>query len=682
MRYHYYILSLLAVFCFKTIYAQQPDSIALNDTIKEVIITAKSPGTTAVTKYGEEILLSTQKLSKQVKILGSADVFRYIQLLPGIATNNDFTSGTSVQGCEFSQSIVEMDGATIFYPYHLMGIFSACNNDHFSTVALEKSIHSAEFANRLGGKISIRPQTEIPKTFSGNIDAGLISSGTTLSIPLSSKCGLILSGRLSYLNTLYSPLLENEDNRIRYDFFDTNLTFLYKKDTNSTFSINALLGKDLLACHSKESFLDFELGWNNTAISASYEHVDKTVSHKTNVAFSRFDNKLRVVMTEFSINIPNNINLISIKELIKIDLGKNWDIKTGGAFEYTKMQNNTGNTEGLYNNNTQHITYTETTETRIHSDITYSPNEKWHLCAGAKATFYSNGDFNHFSINPCATIRYKFNKNNSTALHAGIYNQYIHQAGFSANGLPTDFWFMSDSQLPQQKAYGFSASWVHHISPFNMDLSAEIYYKRILNQPEYNGSVMNIIYNDFDAKSNIIESNGFNTGLDIMLQKQFGRLSGWISYSLGFARRKIPELATGYIPSTRESLHNLSITANYKHNNKFSYAANFVFASGTPTTPIESVFMIGENVLCKYGEFNSWHLPHYHRLDLSATYTFPQKANGKYSHFLNLSIVNAYASKNVIFQYFSYWLDDNTFKFKKMSTLFKVLPSISYRLEF
>ena len=682
MRYHYCILLLLADFCFNIANAQQLDSIALNDTIHEIVITAKNPSTTAISKYGDRISFSAQNLGKQVRILGNADVFRYIQLLPGVATNSDYSTGTSVQGCEFSHSIVEMDGATLFYPYHLMGIFSTCNNDHFSNVSLEKSIHYADFANRLGGKVSIQAQNELPNSISGNIDAGFISSGATIAIPISYKCGLILSGRISYLNALYSSLLENEDNKIKYDFFDTNLTFLYKKDTSNTFSVNALFGQDRLDCFSKESFLNMRLGWKNFALTATYEHIGKTLSHKSNVAFSRFDNTLNIIMPDFNAGIPSEITQLSIKESIKVTLGKKWYINTGGAFEHCKMMNNTSNVDGLYNNDSKQVSYTNANEIRIHGDIAFCPDEKWNLSTGAKATIYNSDDYNHVSIDPCATIRYKHPWYGSMTLHAGIYHQYIHQTGFSANGLPTDFWFLSDKQLKPQKAYGITVSWKHRIRPLDMDFTAEVYYKRMLNQFEFNGSAMSVLFNDFDAKSNIIDSHGFNTGIDIMLQKQFGKITGWVSYSLGFARRKIPELVKGYVPSARESLHNLSITANYKHNDKFSYAANLVFASGAPTTPIKSVFMIGENVLCEYGEYNSWHLPHYHRLDLSATYTFPKKIAGKYSHFLNLSIVNAYASKNVMLQYFSYSIDNATLKFKDMSTMFRVLPSISYRFEF
>lgn len=681
MRYPYCILLLLAVFCFKTISAQQPDSIALNDTIKELVITAKPPNTTSISKYGEEISFTTQNLNKHAKILGNADAFRYIQLLPGVSINNDYTSGTSVQGCDFSHSIVEMDGATLFYPYHLMGIFSTCNNDHFSRVSLEKSVHSADFANRLGGKISILPQTQIPNNISAKADLGLISSGTSLSIPISSKCAVILSGRISYLNKLYKTALEDENNKIKYDFFDTNLTFIYKKDSNNTLSINTLLGQDRLSCHSKESFLDFKLGWDNFAFTATYEHSGK-ISHKTNVAFSGMNNKFNIYMQEFNVDIPTEISQLSIKETINTALGDTWSINAGSVFEYYKINNNSSHVEGLYNTQTSRKGYANAFETRIFGNIIFKPNKKWNLSTGIKATFYNNGKYQHVSADPHITLRFNHNELGSLALHTGIYHQYIHQAGFSSNGLPTDYWFMSDNLLPQQRAYSISASWKQYITSLDTDISAEIYYKRIQNQPELNSSVMDVLNNDFDAKNNLIESNGYNTGIDLMLQKQFGKISGWISYSLGFARRKIPELAAGYVPSSRESLHNLSITASYKHNNSFSYTANFVFASGTPTTPIKAVFMVGENILCKYGEYNSWHLPHYHRLDLSATYTFPKKIYNKFNHYLNFSIVNAYANKNVIFQYFSYTREDKTFKFKEVSTLFKVLPSISYRLEF
>lgn len=673
---------LLAVFYFKTAKAEQADSITLNDTIHEIVITAKNPSVTAISKYGEQISISTQNLDKQVKILGSADAFRYIQLLPGIATNNDYSTGTSVQGCEFSHTIVEMDGATLFYPYHLMGIFSICNNDHFSKVALEKSIHNADFANRLGGRISIQAQKELPCSLSGSIEAGLISSGISMSIPVSSKCAFILSGRLSYLNALYSSLLENEDSRIKYDFFDTNLTYIYKMDVANTLSVNALFGQDRLFCNNKESFLDFNLGWDNLALSASYEHSGKTVSHKTNISISRFDNTLNIVMPDFNAGIPSEISHLSIKESAEVALVKKWLINAGGVFEYYKMMNNASSVEGLYDNNSQQAGYTNANETRIYGNIMFRPGEKWELNAGVKITNYNNGDYNHVSIDPSATIKYKSPLCGSMALHAGIYHQYIHQTGFSANGLPTDFWFLSDMFIKPQKAYGIAASWKYRISRLNVDLTTEVYYKRMLNQSEYNGSVMSVLFDDYDAKNSIIASQGFNAGFDIMLQKQFGKFTGLMSYSLGFARRKILELAKGYVPSTRESLHNLSVTVNYKHNSMFSYAVNFVFASGAPTTPVKSMFMVGENILSEYGEYNSWHLPHYHRLDLSATYRFPKKIAGKYSHFVNLSVVNAYASKNVMLQYFSYQEDDATFKFKEMSTMFKVLPSISYRLEF
>ncbi len=163
-KFHTYCTwMLLAVFCFQKTHAQNPDGTVLSDTIKEIVITAKSQQLTSISSHAEKISLSSQRLGYQAKILGNADAFRYIQLLPGVSTNNDYTTGTSIQGCEFSHSVVEMEGATLFYPYHLLGIFSTCNNDHFSNISIEKSIHSSNFANRLGGKIEIQPKKNARK---------------------------------------------------------------------------------------------------------------------------------------------------------------------------------------------------------------------------------------------------------------------------------------------------------------------------------------------------------------------------------------------------------------------------------------------------------------------------------------------------------------------------------------
>ncbi|MBQ7942204.1 MAG: TonB-dependent receptor [Muribaculaceae bacterium] len=675
------ILLLFAILLSAGIKAQDTKPTLINDTIQEITVTAKAHNATSISRHGDKISLSTHNLSRQVNILGSADAFKYIQLLPGVKTNSDYTTGTSVQGCDFSHTAIEMDEATLFYPYHLLGIFSACNNDHFSSVSLEKSIHSADFANRLGGKISVMPHNVPIKKFTGSANIGLISSGTSLSIPLSSQCALILSGRLSYLNTLYSGLMENKDNKINYDFFDTNLTFIYKKNKANTLSINALLGQDRLKCYNKESFLNLKMGWDNTAISASWEHTGKTY-HKSSISFSDLKNELQLQMPEFNIGIPAEISHFSAKEKITVALGKKLSFNTGCALEYYRLLENNSNISGMPDENHTSDSHYSATESRLHGELDYLFHENWELRAGIKATYYHTSDYDNVSADPLLTLRFTTPGTGAIAVHTGIYSQYLHQTGFSSNGLPTDFWFLANSKMKKQKAFGISASWKHKIKPFNLNFVIETYYKRILDQPEFNGSVMSMIYNEFDAYDNLLNTTGFNTGIDIMLQKQFGKLSGWLSYSLGIARRKIPELADGYVPSSGEQLHNLSVTVNYKLNNIWSFASNFVFASGTPTTPILSVFMLGENIMCNYGEYNSWHLPDYHRLDLSATCTLPRKAFGKYAHSLNLSIVNAYANKNVMLQYFSYSEDDATFKFKEVSTMFKILPSISYRIEF
>lgn len=675
------IIAVCYFFCIST-QAQNTANISLNDTIKEIVIVGNNPQTTSQSKYGESTSISAKNLGKLTQTLGSADALKYIQSLPGVQNNNDYTAGISIQGCEFSQSTVDMEGATIFYPYHFMGIFSACNNNHFPKISIEKSAHSTSFPNKLGGKITLHPHQDIPSQFSGNADIGIISSGLSLSIPVSSKCAVILSGRLSYLNLLYSGILSNEDNDIKYDFFDSNITFLYKKDTYNTFSVNMLYGKDKLENNNKDSFLGIDLGWKNLASSLSWNY-DGRFKSQTALSFSSFSNSLNIQMPEFNSKIPSEISQISLKEDIKIPLNDILDFNGGATLDYYHLRKNSSQTTGLGANNNNIVdTHINATESRLYGEVECKPSNAIQVGIGIKTSFYNNADFHKFNIDPCVTIKWDY-ASNKFSINAGIYHQYLHQSGFSNIGMPSDFWFLSDNLLLPQKAYSISAIWKRDLPLLNMIFSAEIYYKRMLNQSEFEGSILGVLDSNFMEQSNFIKSHGFNTGIDLLLQKQFGRLSGWLSYSFGLARRKIiGEEHLGYIPSSRESLHNISLILSYRLNAKWHLSSNFTYTSGAPTTPIKSVYMLGENILCEYGEHNSWNLPDYHRLDISASYQIPHKIGSKVAQSLNFSIVNAYAHKNIMMQYFTLDEKESTFKYKEIASMFKVLPSISYRIDF
>lgn len=653
---------------------QQP---VISDTIAEIVVTADSPQMTKMKRDGSLFSISTQNIGGQSRILGTADAFRYLQMMSGVATNTDYTAGISVQGCEFSHTIVNMDGATLFYPYHLLGIFSTCNADHFPVLSLEKSLHTASFPNRLGGEITVNSHTQVPQQPGLTADVGLISSGLSLALPISSQCGLYLSGRASYLNWLYAPLLKTDKDNYGYEYYDANLTFLYRPNDADRFSLTAFYGGDVLSNKRDINFVDLRVDWSNFAVAASWSH-EGAVSHKTTVSVSDFRNFFEVQAPNMSYVIPSNISQISLKEHIDTKLHDRLLLNAGVVIDANRLMNyrNIDHSEPGQSNS-----YKNVWESRLYAQLEYSINTIFQLSAGAKATYYYIPGYNSFVVDPSLTFRAFMPHDNVLSLHAGIYHQYIHQVGYSDLGLPIDFWIFADDNILPQKAYSTTLTWRTAIKPIDVDVTVELYYKRMLQQMEFYGSVIQSIEAGFDFGKYMLSSHGFNTGIDVMLQKRFGKLSGWVSYSLGFARRIIPGITHTYVPSSKESLHNLSLSLHYKLNEQWSFAANFLYATGQPFTPSHFAYIYNHNIIYEYGAYNSWRLPDYHRMDLSVTYNIPTKPGSLLRHSVNLSLVNVYGNRNVLFEYFSYDKENNTFLYDSNVSLFSFLPSISYRIE-
>ena len=212
-----------------------------------------------------------------------------------------------------------------------------------------------------------------------------------------------------------------------------------------------------------------------------------------------------------------------------------------------------------------------------------------------------------------------------------------------------------------------------------MEISAEVYYKKLSHQHEYSGSILDFFTQVYHIENNMIHGKGYNYGLNLMLKKNRGKLSGWVSYAIGSSRRRFPELSpTDWFNSTFDRRHDLSVVANYRFNRHWSLGGDFVYASGTPYTKAKSVYVINNNLVSEYGKYNGSNLPATHRMDIALTYRFTPRGHREQS--LNLSIYNLYARRNVLFSYLDF--QEENFGYKHVYSLCRMLPSIGYTLKF
>ena len=654
------------------------DTIKGSYHLQEVVVESKKIDALQSDDHGDGITINNSQLSKSLRVFGEADALSFVRLLPGIQIGNDYASGLSVQGCDYSQTLIDMAGAPVFYPYHALGIFSTCNTAHFKNTRIEKSIHFPDFPDRLGGGIWLSPQDELPGQMAGEFNLGLLATSAHTAIPIGKSCGLWLSGRLSYVNLLYSHFLQQkgEGHRTRYDFHDLNTTFLWKPSKQDDISFNIYRNGDGLNDYGSAFFLNAKSKWYNTTSSCIWEHHGK-IKHRHTLWASNYNNRTIFSITSFYSILSSDITMAGYKDTYTLPLAKGNQLRWGMELEAGFFHAQGIEIDSIHNKPAMEKSLKET----VYADYILRCSPKANLSIGARATAYQIHRFHRYNIDPMLTLEVTPTAQSTYSVHAGIYHQYIHQVGFSEIGMPTNYWIPADERIPVQRAIALSASWKKKFWHNQYELDVDIYGKRLDGQTEFRGVLLDILSSEYNEYHHIDQGKGYNWGVDLMLRRNYGRWNGWLSYSLGFAKR-IFDIDEEWTNSVNEPLHQLSLFTRYRLSDYFSIAGTFTYASGRPYTKGTSLYIVAENVINSYGKRNGARLPDYHRLDLSVTWHINPHRESKIKQELNLSLLNAYYHKNIISMYYTYNYKKSILYQRKRYSFYNMLPSLSYTLKF
>ncbi len=665
----------LAFLLFCTLVSNAQNDTIINRTVDAIIVKAEKKRNVSVNSNGR-ITLSAPAMKNMPRVLGEADPLKYILMLPGAGTSSDYASGISIQGCDYSQTFIGIDGAPVFFPYHLFGIFSVCNPTHFSDVVFEKSIHETDFDNRIGGLINLQPKQRIAKRFSGDFNVGMLASSFALEIPCGKRFSAYLSSRVSYISLFYAPLLNSLDGNLKYNFQDVNFTGVYQINYFNKLVFNAFYDNDDFGIKETGS-IGLNLEWQNRLFSASWQH-EGNANLKLSALYSGFDSRLDLTMAKNKIEVPSNISVAGAKIVIDYPLlNDKCVLKTGGALMYYTLcpQGVDSDFGGKINPDTKDF------EGVAFLQTDFKLTEKLSLIVGAKYSGFRTeyAYFQHFA--PLATININVLGCEFSA-HYSMYTQYLHQIGFSDVGLSTNSWIEVSNKLPPQKSNAFSLCCLKELFNGKYVFQAEGYYKQVNGQCEFFGNIFDLFSTDYSAENYIETGKGYNTGVDLMINKSGGIIYGNVGYSAGLSQRKFVQFYDGYLPSTNEILQTVKADLNCKVGQKWLLSAVFSYSSGRPVTPIKYVYMIGENLIAEYGRHNSARLNDYHRLDISASYKFQGRRNSRLLNSINLTFINVYGKENTELRYYKFVLEKNRIEHREKTSVFRFMPSLSYSLHF
>lgn len=623
--------------------------------------------------------LKTEQIKELPSVL-EADVFRSIQLLPGVKSASDFSSGLYIRGGGPDQTLILLDRNTVYNPTHFFGFFSTFNPDAIKDVRLYKGGYPAEYGGRLGSVLDIYNKDGNRKEFESTVSLGMLASRVSLEAPYS-KGSWMIAVRRSTLEPVLAALRGSIDNiPDSFYFYDVNGKFNFDANANNKFSLGLYTGNDKVSFPFADD-ANIVLNYGNQTLSGNYTHVFNTkLFSNITVSGSRYYNLPSLELGGTPIDEENNIYDVSVKADLEYIPNEKHELSFGVwagnlIVKYLSFFDNENNFS--YRQESQYAS-------AYLQDI-WKPTTKWKINTGVRVNGFSDGKF--LRLAPRLSVEYKPTQRLRLQTAYGRYSQFLTLISNEAfNGF--DKWLTVNEGVSPAWGDQFVAGAKYQLTEA-LALDSEVYYRTMRDLFELDPFVIDVAGLDYEELFRF--GKGYAYGMEMKLERGRGRLTGFLGYTYGVTRRKYPNYNTGlegnnarYFPPKYDRQHDVKLVANYRLSDRWKTTAVFSYATGQAyTQPVGRTQLSGipwdNNARNTFiiGKVNARRLPAYHRLDIgftrSGTFFNMGKADWQFQ------LINVYSRRNVWF--YNYDFDENPVERNEV-TLLPILPTISYTVNF
>ncbi len=687
--------------------------------LKEVVVTEK---TTTNTRKPEMSVnkLAISTIKRMPVVLGEVDVLKSILLLPGVTNAGEGASGFNVRGGGADQNLILLDEATIFNSSHVFGFFSVFNPDAIKDLKLYKGGIPARFGGRASSVLDIYQKDGNSKKRSVNGGIGIISSRLLVEGPIvKNKGSFLVGGRSSYAH-LFLKLSEKQKNNAAY-FYDLNTKLSYKINPNNNLYLSGYFGRDVFQLNKS-----FTNTYGNSTLNLRWNHLfsDKLFSNLS-LIYSDYYYGLDLDFVGFKWD--SGIQNVNVKYDFKSYVSDKLKLNFGLNSIYYRFNPGTIKpADALSGINFEQLDKKYAFEPAIYADIEHKITNNFAVNYGLRySMFYRLGEstvnyyqndqpviFNteqqiyekatpistrffdknqviqsYNTLEPRFAASYQLDENQSFKISYNRMAQYLQLVSNTSSPTPLDVWMPSDNYIKPQIADQVALGYFKNFKNDDYSLELETFYKKIQNRIDYIDGA-NLVANK--AVEQIILNGQLRAfGLEMMLRKNNGDLTGWISYTLSKSEQQTPgrnptEIGINngnWYNTAYDKLHNLAITTSYNWNKKWAFGANFALQSGQPSTFPNSQYEYLNSIIPSFGLRNQNRLPAYHHLDISATLTPKKNNNRNWKSEWVFSIYNLYNRRNAASIAFKQNKETGVNEAIKTS-IFGIIPAVSYNFKF
>lgn len=705
----------------QTLSIDMKESVAV---LEEVVVTANLQNEQLQSVEMGARTLNVQTIKQLPAVIGEADVLRAIQLLPGVSSTSEASSGFNVRGGGADQNLILLDEATIYNATHLFGLFSVFNADAIKDVKLYKGGIPATYGGRLSSVLDVRQKEGNNRRFGGEAGIGLISSRLLVEGPIAKAAdgvgrgSYMVAARRSYLDLFSRLSREFRDNQLY--FYDLNLKTNVALNERNKLFLSGYFGRD-----------NFKLPglvaaqWGNASGTLRWtSSVGEKWFFQTSLIASRYDYNLDNLRSGYEFSWQSDIDNLNLRPRATWYLNERNTLKFGAdALYYTfspgqiaplkdspikakTFQPSHAAEMALYAENEQKITsrlsvqyglrwsnffrvgqedirlYETGMPLRFDATLnTYLRNGRTGIRSYGPNEVISTDD----GLEPRLSLRYLLHPQHSVKLGYNRMYQYIHLISNTTSPTPLDIWTPSGPYISPQHADQVALGYFFAGEDNAYEVSFETYYKRLDNLTDFVDGA-DLLFNE-NIEAQVAKGRGRAYGVEVQLSKNSGRLTGWLSYTLARSEAKIQGINNGaWYATNSDQRHQLNLVGFYKLGGRWELGGNFIFGSGRPVTYPSGKYVSNGLVVADFSQRNGGRLPAYHRLDLSATLN--PRPSVRWQGQWVFSVINVYNRLNAASIFFREISEVNDVEIATGTTeavktaFFPIIPSVSYNFKF
>lgn len=709
-----------------------PDSLKITmlDTVEVISRSETHPLQTA--KLGINTL-DGATISHAPAILGEPDIVKALQILPGVSEATPGTAGLNVHGGDSDQNLYLLDMVPLHEAQHVAGLFSPFNTDIVREANLYKTSIPARYDGRLSSVLDVRLKSGSREGHHGSVRLGFTSGAFNISGPIGEKTSYLFGIRRSWYDLFIIPALaianskKDEKGTMGLNFMDINARIDHHFSEHATGFVNFYFGDDYLKTgwenkhrdpygyYSNEKYI---FSWGNILAQAGVNlKPSPSVEGEVSAAFTRFHSTMKYDLYDsLSTSVPsesyedrsimqntNSMTDISVRGNFNWRAMNEMNVRFGAGYMRHLFLPDRIYRKNIYNNSTLYSKtdpkQTGADEAHLYIEDDWRISDLLNAEAGVNASIFHVDGRVKGGVSPRAAISFS---PGSSLTFKGAYTrtvQYVRKTEQTYISLPIDRWIPVAGSLKPMSTDKVSVGGYWQTATGDYSVSVEGYWKFMHNLIDFRDEYY-LIPQAGGLIDRLTVGKGSAKGVDIMLEKKTGKLTGHISYSLVWADRLFADRNFGRpYPARFAHRHTVKAFMNWDINEKVSLSAFWTGHSGnrftflpqrfqSPSFALTDSWYTPQGVPLRM-PVNNYQLPFYHRLDLSVTV---KNRGGK--GYWTFGLYNAYCNMNTVAIVSDY--TDGSYRFEQLDNglwiatyeegkpvfrklkLVPLIPSISY----